>query len=203
MTSDDRPGHVPSEEHASEAARVTTPEPRIPSGRLRDLGAVNWVIAKLGARVTRVPELHVFTTLGQHKPLFWGFLLYSGALLAIGKLPKQDTEMVILRVAHLRDCRYELQQHRRIARTRGVDDDKQARIFAGPDSEGLSDRDRALLTGTDELVHTRTLSPETWVWLSRHLNRTQLIEFVTLAGQYDALAATLTALKVPLDLPED
>lgn len=178
-------------------------EPRVPPGRLRELGPVNWVIAKLGAKVTQVPELHVFTTLGQHKPLFWGFLLYSGALLAIGKLPKRDTELVILRVAHVRNCQYELQQHRRIAKTRGLDDDKQAQIFEGPDAEGLSDRDRALITGTDELVHTRTLSPETWVWLSRYLNREQLIEFVTLAGQYDALAATLVALRVPLDLPEE
>jgi alkylhydroperoxidase family enzyme len=78
----------------------------------------------------------------------------------------------------------------------------QDKIFGWPDAEGLTDRDKALLTATDEIIDTRTLSPQTWQWLSRHLDRRQLIEFVTLAGQYDALAATLVTLKVPLDFPE-
>jgi alkylhydroperoxidase family enzyme len=66
----------------------------------------------------------------------------------------------------------------------------------------LSDRERALLTATDELIDTRTLSPPTWEQLSGHLDHRQLIEFITLASQYDALAATLVTLKVPLDFPE-
>ena len=109
---------------------------------------------------------------------------------------------MILRVGHLRGCEYELQQHRRIAKRRGIDAEKQDKIFYGPDADGLTDRERALLTATDELIDTRTLSPQTWQWLSRHLDRRQLIEFVTLAGQYDALAATLITLKVPLDFPD-
>ena len=63
--------------------------------------------------------------------------------------------MVILRVGHLRDCEYELQQHRRLARTRGIDAELQAKIFEGPDAEGLTDRQRALITATDEFVVTR------------------------------------------------
>ena len=179
------------------------PEPRIPPGGFRELGLINWVICKIGARITGVPQLHVFTTLGQHKLLFWTWLAYSGVLLGrVGKLPNQDTELVILRVGHLRKCEYELQQHRRIAKRRGLDADKQDKIFEGPAADGLSDRERALITATDELINTRTLSPQAWQWLSRHLNRKQLIEFLILAGQYDALAATLMALKVPLDLPD-
>ncbi len=45
------------------------------------------------------------------------------------------------------------------------------------------------------------MSPETWAALSNHLDRRELIEFCTLAGQYDALAATMATLKVPLDFP--
>jgi AhpD family alkylhydroperoxidase len=44
---------------------------RIPSGGLRELGLVNWVLAKFGARTVRAPEMHLFTTLGWHKRLFW------------------------------------------------------------------------------------------------------------------------------------
>ena len=147
----------------------------------------------------RLPRVHLFTTLGQHKRLFWSWLPLGAMLLGLGKLRRRDTELVILRVGHLRGCEYELQQHRRIALRRGIDTELQAKIFEGPGADGLSDRDAALLTATDEIIETRTISPQTWQWLSRHLERTQLIEFVTLAGQYDALAATISALQIPLD----
>jgi len=176
---------------------------RIPSsGSLRELGIFNWAFCKVAARAVGVPQMHVFTTLGQHKRLFWTWLPYAGVVLFFGKLSRKDTELVILRVGHLRDCESELQQHRRIARRAGLDADAQFRIFEGPHAAGLTDRQRILLTATDEFINTRTLSEQTWTKLSRHLNRPQLIEFVTLAGQYDALAATLTALKVPLDFPD-
>ena len=174
-------------------------EPRIAPGRFRELGLSGWLLCKLLARASGVPEAHLFTTIGQHKRLFWTWLPFSGMLLGPGRLARADAELVILRVAHLRGCEYELQHHRRIAKRRGIDAETQDRIFAGPSADGLTDRERALLTATDELIETRTLSPQTWQWLSRHLDRRQLIEFVTLAGQYDALAATLVTLKVPLD----
>jgi alkylhydroperoxidase family enzyme len=43
------------------------------------------------------------------------------------------------------------------------------------------------------------LSEQTWQQLGEYLDRRQLIEFVTLVGQYDALAMTLNTLGVPLD----
>ncbi|MEZ0362836.1 carboxymuconolactone decarboxylase family protein [Mycobacterium sp. pUA109] len=175
---------------------------RIPSPGLRELGVINWVICTLASRRLRVPEMHLFTTLGQHKRLLWAWLPFGGMLLSLGKLPKRDTELVILRVGHLRGCEYELQHHRRIARGAGLDEAEQRRIFEGPQAEGLTERQRALLTATDELLETRTLSDAAWHALAEHLDRPQLIEFITLAGQYDALAATLTALNVPLDYPQ-
>lgn len=176
--------------------------PRIEPGRLRELGVPGWLLCKVLARATGVPEAHLFTTLGRHKRLFWTWLPFSGMLLGRGRLPRADTELVILRVAHTRGCEYELQHHRGIAKRRGIDADKQDRIFQGPHADGLTDREKALLTATDELVDTRNVSAQTWQWLSRHLDRRQLIEFVTLAGQYDALAATLNTLKVPLDFAD-
>jgi AhpD family alkylhydroperoxidase len=176
---------------------------RIPTdGSLRELGLINWAYCKLAARRQRIPQMHLFTTLGINKPLLWSWLPFSGYLLYIGKLSRKDAEVVILRVGHLRDCEYELQQHRRLARTRGIGPDLQAKIFEGPDTDGLTDRQRALITATDEFVVTRGVSPETWTTLSSHLSRAQLVEFCMLAGQYDALAATMSALRIPLDYPD-
>jgi alkylhydroperoxidase family enzyme len=117
-------------------------------------------------------------------------------------LSRKDAELVILRVGHLRMSEYELQQHRRLARSRGVDAAQQARIFEGPLADGLSDRDRVLLTATDEFILTRAVTAETWAALSSYLNTKQLIEFCLLAGQYDTLAATMNTLKLPMDFPD-
>lgn len=176
---------------------------RIPSsGSLRELGPIGWIIAKLGARFIRAPRFHLMDTLGQHRLLFLAWLPFSGVLLNWGKLPRRDAELVILRVGHLRDCEYELQQHRRLARSRGLDDETQARIFDGPDSPGLTDRQRVLITATDEFVVTRSMSPETWTALASQLDRKQLIEFCMLASQYDGLAATMATLQIPLDFQD-
>ncbi len=176
---------------------------RIPStGSLRELGLIGWIIAKAGARVIRAPRFHLMNVIGQHKLLLIAWLPYSGVLLNWGKLSRKDAELVILRVGHLRDCEYELQQHRRLARTRGLDDETQARIFDGPDADGLTDKQRVLITATDEFVITRSMSPETWAALASYLDRKQLIEFCMLAGQYDGLAATMATLKIPLDFPD-
>ena len=176
---------------------------RIEPGGFRELGPIGWVIAKLGARAIRAPRFSLFNVLGQHKLLFLAWLPYSAVLLGmLSKLPVRDAEVVILRVGHLRDCEYELQQHRRLARSRGIGPELQAKIFEGPDAEGLTDRQRALITATDEFVVTRGVSPETWATLASHLNKAQLIEFCMLAAQYDGLAATIATLNVPLDFPD-
>lgn len=181
------------------------PHGRIPSStRLRDLGLINWVAAKLMARVVRAPEMHLFTTLGRHRRLLWCWMPYSGALLR-GRLPRADTELVILRVGHLRGCEYELQHHRRMARRAGLDADTQAAIFAWPDvADGattLNARQVALLRATDEFLHDRMVTAAAWQQLAGHLDRRQLIEFCLLASQYDGLAATVAALEIPLDNP--
>jgi alkylhydroperoxidase family enzyme len=148
--------------------------------------------------------MHLFATLGQHKRLFLSMMPYS-ALLLRGRLPRIDTELVILRVAHLRDSEYELQHHRWMGRRRGLDDQTQELIFAWPNvnTEGLTDRQQTLLRATDEFIQNRTISAAVWQQLSHHLDKRQIIEFCLLAGQYDCLAATMSALEIPLDHPGD
>ena len=175
---------------------------RVPPGGRRELGLFGFLFCRLSARVWGVPEFHLFTVLAQHRRLFWSWAPFSGLLLNAGRLPKRDTELVILRVGHLRGSEYELQQHRRLALRRGVDENTQAQVFAWPAAEGLSDRQQALLIGVDELIATRMLSDQSWQRLSGFLDRRQLIEFVTLVGQYDALAMTLKTLAVPMDYPD-
>jgi alkylhydroperoxidase family enzyme len=185
---------------------MTGHDGRVPAGGFRQLGPINWVLAKSAARTVRAPRMHLFATLGQHKRLFLSMMPYS-ALLLRGRLPRVDTELVILRVAHLRQSEYELQHHRLMGRRRGLSDRTQELIFAWPDIsgdlDGLSGRQQTLLRATDEFIRDRSISGEVFQQLSGHLDRRQLIEFCLLAGQYDCLAATMSALEIPLDHPGD
>ncbi len=65
----------------------------------------------------------------------------------------------------------------------------------------MTDRQQALLSATDEFILNRSISAEVWQQLSGHLDRRRVIEFCMLAGQYDGLAATISALEIPLDNP--
>jgi AhpD family alkylhydroperoxidase len=183
------------------SASETAPA-RIPPGTFRELGPINWAIAKVFARAIRAPRFGLFEVLGQHRLMLLSYIPYAGFLLLFGKLSRQDAEVVILRVGHLRSCEYELQQHRRLARSRGIDAETQARIFEGPDAQGLTDRQRVLVTATDEFVMTRSMSPETWAAISSHYDRRRIIEFCMLASNYDGLAATIATLRIPLDFPD-
>ncbi|MFN8088037.1 MAG: carboxymuconolactone decarboxylase family protein [Mycobacterium sp.] len=175
---------------------------RVPPAGRQELGLLNWVISKVAARAIRAPEMHLFTTLGRHRLLFLSFLPYSGVLLNWGKLPKADKELVILRVGHLRGSEYELQQHRRLARSRGVDTTLQDKIFTGPTAAGLTTRQCVLLVAVDEFVADRNLSDDTFAALADHLTKEQIIEFCALTGHYDAIAAIAATLRVPMDFPE-
>src|SRR5262245_29939335 len=74
-------------------------EPRIAPGRRSDIGALNWTVAAIAGRVAGTGPMNIFTTLGRHRWLFRRWLVFAGALMPGGKLPRVDTELVILRVA--------------------------------------------------------------------------------------------------------
>lgn len=176
---------------------------RVAPGGRSELGLVNWLIARNAAgKIQGSGDMHLFTVLGRHRWLFRAFWIYSGQLLGRGKLGLPDKELVILRVGHLRDSKYELQQHTRLGRKRGVDDALQDRIFAGPDAEGLTERQRALIRAVDEFVTRRDMSDATYAALASHLDSQQIIEFCAIAAHYDGIAGILATLRVPLDYPE-
>ncbi|MCB9592902.1 MAG: carboxymuconolactone decarboxylase family protein [Sandaracinaceae bacterium] len=169
---------------------------RLGPGGWRELGLVNWVAAHVGGLATRSGEpLRLITALGRHRALFRAWLVYSVSMMPFGRLPRRDTELVILRVAHQMASHYELAHHRRLARRAGLDDREIERVCSAG-CEGWSDRTTAILTATDELVIGVGLRDESWAALSVHLDERELIELCLLVGHYRGLASTLNALGV-------
>lgn len=181
----------------TEAGQVTVAGPaRVAPGRLRDIGPAAWLFARLAGVVAGTPAPAIFLTLGRTRGLFWGWLHFAGRLMPGGKLPRRETELVIVRVAHLRDNRYELHHHERLARRAGVTAEELDRLAARPDDAGWPDRDRAILVAVDDMHETGDLTDGTWHDLCQYLDERQAVELCLLAGHYEMLATVIQTLRI-------
>jgi AhpD family alkylhydroperoxidase len=142
---------------------------------------------------------NLFTTVGRHRKLLRGWLRFAGRLMPRGRLPRRDTELVILRVAHLRECAYEWDHHVRLGRRAGVGQDELRRITEGPEAEGWSAREQAILAAVEQLHSDRDVDDETWARLRSHLDERELIELVFLVGHYEMLATAIGTLRIQVD----
>lgn len=173
--------------------------PRIAPGRRPDVGIFAWTFSQLAGRVAGTNPPNLFLTMARQRRLFRGWLFFAGRLMPGGRLPRRETELVILRVAHQRSCAYEFEHHVRLGKRAGLTADDVKRVEAGPDEDGWTDRERALLTAADELVEVRRLDDPTWDALRGQLGEPEVVEFLLLVGHYDMLATFLLTLRVDPD----
>jgi AhpD family alkylhydroperoxidase len=177
------------------------PEPRVTPGGRREIGLVNAAIAVAARAVTRTGSTpRIFTTLGRHRRLFRAWLRFASRLMPRGRLPRRDTELVILRVSVNCGCDYEWGHHVVIGHRAGLSDEEIARVAHGPDADGWDDHERALLRAVDELGRNRVIADATWSQLRVRYDETRLIELCLLAGHYEMLAGTLNSLGVKPDV---
>ena len=174
--------------------------PRVAPGDARQIGRLNWLISRALGLATGGPPPNVFTTLARHRRLFRPWLRFAGTLMPGGSLPRADSELLILRVAHNTGSEYEWRQHERIAQASGLSADEVGRVRLGADAPGFSERQRLLLRAADELHAHRDISSELWVQLRVLLSDTELIELCMLIGHYEMLAMTLNTLRVAPDV---
>ncbi|MDO9410008.1 carboxymuconolactone decarboxylase family protein [Patulibacter sp.] len=175
--------------------------PRIAPGGRREVGLPVWVFAQVAGVVTGTTPPDLFLTLGRHRRLFRGWLRFAGRLMPGGLLPRRETELVILRVAHLAGSAYEFEHHVRLGRRAGVGPADVERVLAGPDAEGWAPRERVLLATADALHERRDLDDAEWTAVRAHLDEREAIELLLLVGHYEMLATTLTALRMAPDAP--
>ena len=173
---------------------------RISPGSIRETGPVIWAFGRLAGRVTGTGPPAIFTTLGRGKGLFWGWLHFAGQMMPGGVIPRRETELVILRVAHLRQCAYEFTHHTKLGKRAGVTDEEIVRI----QQESLSDwapREQVLLATADALVLRKDLTDDEWATVRGVLTERAALELLLLVGHYDMLATTLMTLRVEPDQP--
>jgi AhpD family alkylhydroperoxidase len=172
---------------------------RIAPGGRSEVGLLAWVVSRVAGRAMRTEPPKLFLTLGRHRKLFRAWLRFAGRLMPRGLLPRRETELVILRVAHLASCRYEFDHHVRLGRRAGLDDADLDRVVQGPDAPGWSARERTMLGAVDRMHADRDLDDRSWQSLREHLDEREAIELCMLAGHYEMLATTIATLRIEPD----
>lgn len=174
---------------------------RLPVPSLREAGPLAWGFSRVSGRVMGTEPPLLFLTIGRQHGLFRGWLHFAGKLMPGGKLPRRESELVILRVANQRACAYEAEHHRRLGRRAGLSPEEIGRVGDGSGASGWTPREAALLRAADALVANRDLNDAEWASLRAHLDEREVVEFLLLVGHYDMLATFLNTLRFPPDRP--
>jgi alkylhydroperoxidase family enzyme len=147
----------------------------------------------------RPKALNALGTLARHPELTRAFNTFNGYILFASTLSPRQRELLVLRVAALRDSDYEWEQHAVLAADVGLEEDEVTRIALGPDAPGWSALDQAMVRAVDELVGEAKVSDATWKVLADGLDEQQLMDLVFTVGAYEVLAMAFRSFDVELD----
>jgi AhpD family alkylhydroperoxidase len=184
--------------------------------RLAPLPYDSWDLDALadGAPGMKPPPVNVLGLFAHHPALAKAFLAYNRHLTGRSStVDRRTRELVVLRVAWRRRCRYEWAQHRSIAARAGVTDSEvaQLRCDAGAAASvgvgvGVGDGVGVgvgvvplLISAVDELLDDSCLSDETYRALSASFDERQLMDLVFTVGTYALLAMAFNSFGLELD----
>jgi alkylhydroperoxidase family enzyme len=174
--------------------------PRVAPAHTDELRPLARLVAEVAARITGTGPPHIFTTLGRHPPLFRAWLRYSARLMLLGELPRRDTELAILRVAWRCRSAYQWQQHVPIALRAGLTPGEVAGAAEEHPATSLTERQRAVLAVSDELLARHSLSDTTWSAVQdAALDERETIELCLLVGHYQGLASAIGGLGIQVE----
>jgi alkylhydroperoxidase family enzyme len=143
--------------------------------------------------------LNAMGVLAQHPELTAAFNQLIRHALYFTTITPRQRELLVLRVAHLRDSAYEWAQHVYQAGVVGLSPEEVARVRVGPSAPEWVPLDRALLAAADELVGDARIGEQTYEALSAELDTQQLMDVVFTVGAYEVFAMALRSFDVELD----
>jgi alkylhydroperoxidase family enzyme len=143
--------------------------------------------------------LNAMGVLAHHPELTAAYNQLIRHALYFSAITPRQRELLVLRVAHLRDSTYEWAQHVFQAGVAGLTREEIARVRVGPSAPEWTPSERALLAAADELVADARIGEETFEALSAELDTQQLMDVVFTVGAYEVFAMALRTFDVELD----
>lgn len=158
--------------------------------------------ARAGELTLERGNLNVYRALANAEKVFTGWMLAGRAALASSVLPLRLRELVILRVAFLMDCPYELGQHFEVARAAGIAQDEIHAVTTDTDWRATSyftATELLVLQLTSELLTTRQVGAELFDQVHKAMGSEATVEVLQVVNRWAGLALMLNALEVDLD----
>jgi alkylhydroperoxidase family enzyme len=169
--------------------------------RLAPLPYDSWDLDALadGAPGMKPPPVNVLGLFAHHPSLAKAFLAYNRQLTGRSSTVDRRTELLVLRVAWRRRCRYEWAHHRSIAARAGVTDAEVAQLRGEAGDVAGAGIVPLLIRAADELLDDSCLSDETYRALSASFDERQLMDLVFTVGTYALLAMAFNSFGLELD----
>lgn len=157
------------------------------------------LITMAAKRTTKGRSYQFMRVLAINGRLHLPYLIWNSRVMPRGKLPRWQTEAVILRTAWLCGSEYEWTQHRAVGRAAGLSKEQADAAGPEPTSELFDEQTRLMLVGAGELINDHKLSDATYEALRAELPPNLILEYTMLVGTYSALAGSLSTFGVPLE----
>jgi alkylhydroperoxidase family enzyme len=140
--------------------------------------------------------LVLFRTLHRNPELASRMRVLGAGLLAHGRLPARDREIVIDRTCARAGCEYEWGVHvATFGEAAGLTPEQIEATVSG-DPAPWSVRERMLVQAVDQLHDSAGISQQTWDRLAEHYDESQLLELLVLAGWYRTISQLINALEI-------
>lgn len=143
--------------------------------------------------------LNLYRMLPHAGPAAEGFLALGGALLRKGALDPRLRELAVIRVGLLSGASYEVHQHRRLALSIGLSQEKIDAIEAGAGAPPFDELDNLILEFTDEVFHRVKASDALFERLCAQLDYQRVAELVLTVGFYMMVSRFLENFEVDIE----
>jgi 4-carboxymuconolactone decarboxylase len=147
----------------------------------------------------KLPPMNVFRMLAHAGPEFRKFISFSDALLRKSCVDKWLLELAILRVGHLSDAPYEINQHEALALAVGGTKEKIGAIGRWPTDSPFSAEEELVLAYTDDVVANVRASDATFAPLQKSLSSQGLVELTMAIGFYMMVSRLLNTFDVEVE----
>lgn len=165
--------------------------PRIPLVETSSDPTVQQVFARKEAEVGRVP--HIYQALA-NAPLMlkaWADIAYP--LRYDATTPRDLRELVILRVAHLREAPFELAAHTRLAREASLAEEKIDAVAEWRAADVFTATERAALDLADAMTTSNQVPDEVMARVRERFGPGETVELVLTVGFYQCVSTVLAA----------
>jgi alkylhydroperoxidase family enzyme len=154
------------------------------------------VVAKFGHEGKATNALRVYL---HHPVMAQNILPFERYITSESTLEPRHRALLILRTAWLTRSEYVWAQHADRARRAGLTNDELTRIARGPDAQGWTPFEAALVRAVDELVVDSFVSDRTWSALTARYDTRQVMDAVFTVAEFTMIAGTVNSLAVPVD----